>query len=54
MNVSWDDSSQLNGQIKNVPNHQPGMMYNLIWGLYPTKHDGEKPSTYGALTRKLR
>ena len=23
--VSWDDdSSQLNGKIKNVPNHQPG------------------------------
>ena len=25
MNVSWDDSSQLNGQIRNVPNHQPGI-----------------------------
>jgi hypothetical protein len=23
MKVSWDYSSQLNGKIKNVPNHQP-------------------------------
>jgi len=23
MKVSWDDYSQLNGKIKNVPNHQP-------------------------------
>ena len=22
--VSWDDSSQLNGQIKNIPNHHNG------------------------------
>ena len=22
--VSWDDSSQLNGQIKNIPNHHDG------------------------------
>jgi hypothetical protein len=25
--VSWDDCSQLNGKIlKNVPNHQPGIL----------------------------
>jgi hypothetical protein len=24
--VSWDDSSQLNGKIKNVPNHQADIM----------------------------
>jgi len=25
MKVSWDDYSQYDGQIKNVPNHQPVM-----------------------------
>ena len=23
MKVNWDDDSQLNGKINNVPNHQP-------------------------------
>jgi hypothetical protein len=27
MKVSWDDSSQLNGKIKNVPNHQPDEVF---------------------------
>ena len=35
--VSWDHYSQLNGKVKNVPNHQPvtytGVRTNLVAGM---------------------
>jgi len=31
MKVSWDDYSQPDGKIKNVPNHQPVMVMSGFW-----------------------
>jgi len=36
--VSWYDYSQLNGQIKNVPNHQPG--FDSEVGLFTSSING--------------
>jgi hypothetical protein len=39
--VSWNDDSQLNGKIKNVPNHQPASIWrfpkSLGWVKLPMK-----------------
>ena len=38
MKVKWDDCSQLNGTMKNVPNHQPDMVLFEIRMLYSYIH----------------
>ena len=46
MKVNWDDYNQLNGKIKNVPNHQPvADVYGNIW--QPFK--GNNKNTWSSL-----
>jgi len=37
--VSWDDDSQLNGKITNVPNHQPvSLLLQFLLPTIPNSH----------------
>jgi hypothetical protein len=39
--ISWDDCSQLNGKIKNVPNHEPDI-HTYIYPLNKRKQEDEE------------